>query len=411
MKVIVRPALDSDLPVVRGLFGPWTEENPSVTKFLEQAVLPQPQTSWCRVAEADGKVESACLWTEARSGHISILALAIEPDLGNTEAADEFVRQHIMEWAARGIARASIQVPAKVREPVGQSLRNCGFMFEGLTTCCEAAENYGMRFCKHFLYREIHHSEVLDFLRQVLVGIGYEIRNEQEGFSYRIRNEVRFPFSFPFWHRISKMGHDIVVHPPARVLEWHELETQFYPMQIYARHERPFVLHLPKRSAATNIDLPEGENRQDSLFWTASSVARPRPLHATNLTFSDSAGVHGMRKGLPILFYVNRVGAVGHARTLDWYMEDASNLQGDTVPLDALDSREMTEQTASAGSKSGKVLAVRFHWYTPMRRAVGLDEIRRMDHSFNPQRTRHISRGLFQSILASGNTAEPSVHP
>lgn len=405
MKVITRPALRSDLPLVHGVFAPWTEENPRLPEFLEQALSSASRSSWCRLAEADGELKCACLWTEERSGLISILALAIQPDLGNTELGDEFVRQHIIQWAAHGIARASIQVPAKVREPVGQCLRNCGFMFEGLSTCCEAAENYAMRFCKHFLYREIHHSEVLDFLQQLLVGMGYEIRNEEEGFSYRIRNEVRFPFSFPFWHRVSKMGHDIVVHPPARVLEWQELETQFYPMQIYARHERPFVLHLQKRTAASNIDLPEGDNHQDSLFRTDSGLARPRPLHITNLTFSDPAGVHGMRKGLPILFYVNRVGAVGHARTLDWRLEDAGDFQSGQVPADALDSREMTEQTPAAGPRSGKVLVIRFHWYRSMRRAVSLDEIRRMDQSFNPQRTRHISRELFRSILASGNAA------
>jgi hypothetical protein len=407
MKVITRPALKSDFPVLRGLFSPWTEENPLIMECLEQAVAPAPRTSWCGVAEADNEVKCACLWTEGRSGQISILALAIDPDPGNAEAAREFVRQHIMEWADRGISSASIQVPAEVRDSVGQCLRSCGFMFEGLSTCCDATENYAIRFCKHFLYREIHHSEVLDFLRQMLVSMGYEIRDEEEGFGYRVRNEVRFPFSFPFWHRISRIGRDLVVHPPARVLEWQELENQFYPMQIYARHEKPFVLHLQKRLAASNIDLPEGNCHQDSLFWTASSLAHPRPLHTTNLTFSDSAGVHDMRKGLPILFYVNRVGAVGHARTLDWYMEDASSLQGDRFPAGALDSRDINEQTASTGPRSGKVLVVRFHWYRPMRRAVGLDEIRRMDQSFNPQRTRHITRDLFQSILASGNAAEP----
>ncbi len=406
MEVIARPALKSDLPAVRELVKPWSEDNPSLEELLEKVVSEASMAGRCDVVETDGQVKCACLWVQERVGQISIAAFAFGADLEHTDAADEYLRQQIIQWAEDGIKRASIHVPGKVHEPVIRCLRDCGFLFEGVSTCCEASEAYAVRLCKHFLHREIHHSDVLDFLRQILAGMGYEIRNEDEGFSYRMRTECRFPFSFPFWHRISKIGHDIVVHPPARVLEWHELETQFYPMQIYGRHEKPLVVHLEKRGAASNIELPEDDNRQDSLFHAGSPVARPRILHITNRTFSDPAGVHGMRKGLPILFYVNRVGAVGYARTLDWYLEDAKNLQGDSVPAAALDSREMTEYVAPAGPRSGKVLVVRFHWHRPMRRAVSLDEIRRMDPSFNPQRTRHISRSLFQSILASGNAVE-----
>lgn len=406
MEVIARPALYRDLPIVRELVKPWSEDNPGLEELLEKIVLEPSLAGRCDIVQIGGQVKCACLWSQERPAQISISAFAVSTDFEPPDVADEFLRQQIMQWAENGITRASISVPGKVREPVIRCLRNCGFLFEGVSTCCEANDAYAVRLCKHFLYREIHHSEMLDFLRQVLMGMGYEIRNEDEGFSYRMRTECRFPFSFPFWHRISKIGHDIVVHPPARVLEWHELETQFYPMQIYARHEKPFVLHLEKRGAASNIELPEGDNRQDSLFGAISSLVRPRILHITNTTFSDPAGVHGMRKGMPILFYVNRVGAVGHARTLDWYLEDAKNLQADRTPAAALNSREMTEYVAPAGPRTGKVLVVRFHWHRPMRRAVSLDEIRRMDSSFNPQRTRHISRSLFQSILASGNAPE-----
>ena len=93
-----------------------------------------------------------------------------------------YLRQQIIQWAEDGIKRASIHVPGKVHEPVIRCLRDCGFLFEGVSTCCEASEAYAVRLCKHFLYREIHHSGVLDFLRQMLTGMGYEIRNEDEGF-------------------------------------------------------------------------------------------------------------------------------------------------------------------------------------------------------------------------------------
>ena len=44
-----------------------------------------------------------------------------------------------------------------------------------------------------------------------------------------------------------------------------------------------------------------------------------------------------------------------------------------------------------------------FQWYKPFKKPVALEEIRRMDESFNPQRTRALSPRLFQSILDWGN--------
>ena len=68
------------------------------------------------------------------------------------------------------------------------------------------------------------------------------------------------------------------------------------------------------------------------------------------------------------------------------------------------DPEDVKEQAATSGPKIGKVLVIRFHWYKPLKRSVTLEEIRKMDENFNPQRARTLSAVLFQSIISAGDS-------
>ncbi len=147
----------------------------------------------------------------------------------------------------------------------------------------------------------------MDFLQEILLSLGYEVRPEGEGFGYRIKTDYRLPFIFSTWHRITRNGPDIIVHPPARILELHELETLFFPLTISAKHDKPLLLPMEKKRAASLIELPPASTHQNSLFDTSALNGR-RTISLNNLTYSYPTGIQGIRKGLPILFYVNRIG-------------------------------------------------------------------------------------------------------
>ncbi len=51
------------------------------------------------------------------------------------------------------------------------------------------------------------------------------------------------------------------------------------------------------------------------------------------------------------------------------------------------------------------MLVIRFNWYRPFKRAVALEEIRSIDDSFNPQRTRSLACASFEAIVRAGHTA------
>jgi hypothetical protein len=242
----------------------------------------------------------------------------------------------------------------------------------------------------------------MEFLRDFFLALGYEVRSEPDGLGYRLRSEYRFPFTFSSWQRITCNGPDIVVQPPARVLDLHELETLFFPLSIRDPHQRPSLIVMEKKRAQQLIDLPDLDATQDSLF-SATSLGRHRRIFPNNLTYSYPTGLKGMRRGLPVLFYVNRAGAVGTGRVEDWYLDEPKDLYNNIEDMGYLDPEDLREHIATTGSSAGKVLVIRFQWYRPFRRPVPLDEIRRADRNFNPQRTRSVSASLFDSIVESGN--------
>lgn len=404
MKIILRPVLEKDLPYISQVLRPWLDCDASVGEALGSLFRESPQGSArCRVLELDGTIQAISLWAPQSSAEIKLLAFAV-PSEGTHAAAigTTFLREEILDWTELGVSKASIAVPDALSAPLMACLRSCGFIFEGISSCCGLNDRPQVRLCKHFVYRAVPHAQVMNFLKDFMLSLGYEVRTEEDGFGYRIRTEYRLPFMFSTWHRITRSGPDIVVHPPARVLELHELETLFYPLAIRGRNEKPLLLPLEKKRAAQIIDFPRGNSHQDSLF-EVDAAARERVIKGGNLTYSFPTGMQSMRKGLPILFYVNRMGAVGTGRLEESHLDEPKNLYNTLDDMASCDPKDVKEHAALSGLHAGKVLVVRFHWYKPLKRVVPFEEIRAMDEKFNPQRTRFLPSSLFQSIIAAGS--------
>ncbi len=400
--MILRHVLKKDLPALEKVLKPWSDEDPGILDILENLVSAGfGHEARCRILEIDKAIHCVSVWIPIKSKEVRILALALGQAPGDP-ASEKFLREEILGWVEMGITKVGISIPQSLSSSLTKCLRTCGFMFEGFSSCLDPAEKPGVRLCKHFLYRSVSQPEVLEFLRDLLLSLGYEIRNESEGFGYRIREEFRLPFMFSPWHRITRSGTDIIIHPPARILEPHELETLFFPLRIQAENEKPLLLPMEYKRACQLIDLPDGSAQQNTLFEPVS-FCHPRSVHFSDMTYTHPAALKGIRKGLPLVFYVNGTGAVGVGRVEDWRLDKPDNPGSMTEETGCLDSVELQELAASSGPMAGKVLVLSFQWYKPFKKPVALEEIRRMDESFNPQRTRALSPRLFQSILDWGN--------
>jgi len=407
MKMILRQALKRDLPAVRKIFNSWADLDPTVAEALETSVESKSQDTGgrCRVLESDKTVSCAVLWVRETPEEVRLVAFGSSVPASYAGIDSRSLREQILDWADMGVSRVRVTVPEAICSEVVGALRACGFMFEGMTSSFSLEKTPSARLCKHFLYDTVPQAEVLNFLREMLISLGCEVRNEGEGFGFRIRSEFRLPFIFSPWHRASRSGSDIIVHPPARVLEFHELETLFFPLSIRARNEMPLLVHLDKRIAGQMIDLPYMDALQGSLFGRAE-LSQHRDVKINDLTYTNPPSLRGMRKGLPLLFYVNKIGAVGAARVENWYLDEPKNLYNQLDDMSRFDPEDVKEHAAGSGPRAGKVLAIRFQWYRPFSRPVALEEIRSLDDSFNPQRTRLVSSKLYQAILTAGNRAD-----
>ncbi len=405
MEVVVRQAGSRDIRAVSRILQPWCKEDPSFEKELPQLLSDTSGRVRCTVFEVDKIIRSATLWVVDSPNRVRLLALGLGAGAAALGANLRVLKEDILEWSGMNISTARIDLPLALAPHLIDVLRNGGFLPEGFATGWEMSGKSSVRLVKHFLYRTIPHSEVMNFLQEVLLSMGYEIRPEADGFRYRIREEFALPFIFSTWHRVVADGPDIIFHPPARALKWHDVEEMFYPLRIYSPDEKPLLLPMDKERAMRVIDLPRPDPRQNSLF-NNHHVGKEKIVRLNNIAYCYPIRIQHMRQGLPLMFYVNKVGAVGSARVAEWFLDEPENLHKRMDEIGDIDEEELKEHVAASGPRAGKILVMKFHWYQPFKRAVSLDELRALDDTFNPKRTRSLSSELFHSISSAGNLAD-----
>jgi hypothetical protein len=406
MEMIFRSAAKKDFAALRKIFRTWTDCDPEIMDLLENVFSrADAHDLRCELVEVGKNIRAASLWCRENKYQVRLAPKGTGPRAPELQTDERLLRELILQWSSAGVKKATVKVPQKITPSVISCLKACGFVLEGVSTRFGSQDGPDVRMCKHFLHSSVSHADIIDFLQEILLSLGYEVRPEGEGFGYRIKSDYRLPFIFSSWHRITRSGPDIIVHPPARILELHELENLFYPLMISAKHDKPLLLPMEKKRAASLIDLPPTQSQQNTLF-DSDTLREQRTIHLNSLTYSYPTGIQGIRKGLPVLFYVNRIGAVGSGRIEEWYLDEPKNLYNKIDEMGYFDPEDVREYAAVSGPRSGKVLVLRFNWYRPFSKPVALEEIRTIDESFNPQRTRSLSPESFRAITEAGNRAD-----
>jgi hypothetical protein len=404
MEMIFRSAAKKDFAALKKIFRAWADCDPELLEQLESVFSAADATHdlRCDLVEVGKTIRAAAIWSRDNHDQVRLAGIGTGPGAPELQADERLLRELILQWSSARVKKVTVKIPQMIAPSVISSLKACGFILEGVSSRCGLLNGPDVRMCKHFLHSSVPHSGIMDFLQEILLSLGYEVRPEGEGFGYRIKTDYRLPFIFSSWHRITRSGPDIIVHPPARILELHELETLFYPLMICAKLDKPLLIPMEKKRAASLIELPPTQSQQNTLF-DPGTLKEQRTVRLNNLTYSYPTGIQGIRKGLPVLFYVNRMGAVGSGRIEEWYLDEPKNLYNKIDEMGYFDPEDVKEYAAMSGPRSGKVLVLRFNWYRPFQKPVALEEIRTIDESFNPQRTRSLSPESFQAITEAGN--------
>ncbi len=400
--MIFRGAETRDLPTLRRLFSDWMSQDASVVNCLESFSHTSKADSGleCQILEHEGDILASILSIPESPNAKRILGFASSV-AWDGHWLKRFLEHQIMDWEDQGIRRVGFRVPATADRQLLGLLRSVGFFSEGLSSSLQLDKPARIHLCKHFLYDTIDEEHLLDFLKNVFQLLGYQIREEENAFSFRPTPTLLLPFLFAPWHKISRMGREIILQPPIRRIELHELETTFYPLRVRGVDEKPLLLIMDGKSATRLIDLHHYELDQRSLFPRAT-LCRGRTTHLTDITCTHPSVARLVRKGLPLLFYVHRVGAVGWARVEDWHLDDPTLIYHKFPQSEQWDKHEIESRVAGSGPLAGKLLAVRFHWFRPFRRAVSFERMKALDDTFHPQRTRTVSPQLFRSVLQVG---------
>jgi hypothetical protein len=406
-EIILRPVINKDIPFARKLLKPWIEEDPAISDLLQQLRSgAAPEGLRCRVLEANRAVRAVSLWRNEEPNRVRLLAFACQAGALEPVAERGLLHDEIIQWAAKGISGATVNVPRAVSSSTFWALRNSGFLLDGIGCGQAFGEGPRVRLTKYFLYQDLPREDLKGFLQRFFTAMGCETRLETDGFSYRLREDFRLPFTFSQWHRITDDGADIILRPPARILELHELETLFFPMRIVVKEERPLLVSIDRTAAEELLDLPSLAPQQKSLF-NDSPEAAEKNLCLNNSAVGHLTGKKPIRKGLAMLFYVNRVGVVGSARVEDTIPDETASLSGKVDDSDSISRDELADPKSGLDARMGRLATIRFQWYKQFKQAVALEQIRSLDMTFNPQRTRAVSQQIFDSIVRMGDGLEP----
>lgn len=347
--------------------------------------------------EIDNTAEAALLWTRMTDDEIAVNAIAISDQALKTGLGIELLKHGIMNWAELKTSKVSLVLPETKAERLINALKSCGFIYEATLWSARTEGINSVKFSKKFVYGTLPQSETLNFLSDLFSEWGYETRVGSDGLFYRSKAIYQNPFLFPSWHKISRQGQKLIVTPPARPLESIELETLLFPLMIKGNSENPLLVTIDKKRAPVMIELPQ--QRDDNLFaGEDSGLSQLRG----NIVYTFPSGFQEIRRGLPVLFYVNSVGAVGKARISDWSFEDPAALCKALYSDEKFDLEHVRGHAGVSGPRSGKVLVLRYEYYKVFRRPVQLDQMKALDKDFNPQRQRSISWDFFQTISRIG---------
>ncbi len=398
--MLIRPARKRDLTGISRLFGPWfncsSRLDEILKAFRESGSL--MDGCFCDVLENEGDIACASLWQLRRYGHVDLLALNYSQDPALEDLVEHFIEYETVEWSGRKAASIAITIPGNVGKQLPDFLKKAGFVFESFSDLNRFAHPT-LSMTKTLIYETVHYDNMLEFLKTRFTAYGFEISPEAAGFAYRVKDAYQKPFIVGTWHRVVTSGNDLIIYPPAKKIEPHELETMFYPLRITGHGEAPILVTLDKKRACSIIHLPDEEDDQKSMFNEDSELVIC-PFNPVRDTYSIVSGHKSLRKGLPLLFYVNGLGAVGEARVVDWMIESGSNFDRiiDKFPAVAIDDLDTGE--IKSGSKFSQLLKISFNFYRSFPKAISFEKIRSLDPGFNPQRRRHISDELFESITS-----------
>ncbi len=396
--MLMRPARKSDFNIISKLFEPWFAVHPSLERkfgdFLNGESVCGPAFS--NVLESEGKIVCASFWMSSGLQEIELLALNTLTDQPQEDYSRQFLENEVVCCSRLNMDKICVNCPEHLDKSIPALLRNVGFVFERFSYQAQSKKNI-VTLIKQLDRGVIRKDDILSFLRKKFQTFGYEIRKEADGFSYRTSDLCQRPFMVSQWHRIVFSGTDLIVYPPAKRLEPYELETMFYPLRIVDHDDAPLLVTMEKKRACSLLSLP-GEYSSQKSFFSLDSVPLVFPMALNNITYSIVSGHKGLRKGLPILFYVNGHGAAGEARIIDWAVETVSDLIQKIDDYPGIEIGDIDTKTAKAGSRVSQILKIRFSYYKAFSRLISFEEIRTLESSFNPQRRRFVSNQLFESI-------------
>ncbi|MDI6888846.1 MAG: hypothetical protein QMC78_04030 [Methanocellales archaeon] len=154
------------------------------------------------------------------------------------------------------------------------------------------------------------------------------------------------------------------------ILDAYDIETLFYPLELIKRGRKAIIYSIEKEYA--DVLIPQ---RQQTVL-----IPEKLLLRTDHVYYRWPDRYRELRRGAPILFYVSGEDIRGEAKLVEYEVESPETLYEKYERLGVYGLRDL--QNIAKGK--GRVLAVKFDWYTEYPKPVPYDKVKEIIPRFNP---------------------------
>jgi len=390
---VVRRALEDDRGDVKDLLNPVRASYDDFDSWLGSAL--QGKEVW--VAQLNGCIGAVAVWSKKTDTTIKLATFFVGDDHRGRALGPHLLFHQLRHWIDMKISKVFVTVSSERLDALTFFLAY-GFRIEGTSARRYKSTAVEFILAKHLFYEVVTDERVVEFLEQV----GSQIFDLPTHQSVRNARNWFLPPSFG----ALRLAHDdsgSVTHVDvfredgvARSIAISELEELLYPARFALRGRKAYMIPIKPQWADRLMDIPR---HQLTMLGSRDGLA----LRTDNTYYCHPYFAGHELCEAPALFYVSSPDQIvaGFARIVERTIAEPEDLflKYERTGIYGLD--EIRRHIKKSGPDQGCAMAIRFAWWVPFPRPVGLKELRAMG-LHHPQHIEAIDYADYEKLLAAG---------
>jgi len=396
---VVRRAKTDDGDAVARLMDPIRSSYPNFDAWKTKALGEKNAF----IGVFDGEVAGISVWSAKDDRVVKLSTFYVGDDHQGRGLGPHLLFHQLRLWVTEGYEKVYVTVSSE-RLHALEFFLQYGFRIEGASMRRYKAGSTEFVLAKHLFYEEIDDDGLVPFLDRLSREV-FELPDHARVRSARSWFMPPRQRSFEPVRDTELSVRGVAVVEDGQTVDTlglNELEELVYPARLSLGERTAFIIPIQPSWADALMEIPRA---QGSLFPNADKLR----LRTDNAYFCAPRFGPERLNGSPVLFYVSQTdkAVAGFARILECRVAPPDDLFAEFGDIGILGLNAIREHARSPGDGryAGKAMALRFAWWVPFERPVGLDELRSEFAMSHPQTITSVPYTTYGQILKKGGIA------